>query len=217
MIDKKILSFLRALFLNNNRAWFEKNRLNFEEAKSLHIEFIENLLLSFSKVNPKLKGLAAKDCVFRIYRDVRFSKNKVPYKTNFGAGINPGGKKANVAGVYLHIEPGKSFIAGGKWQPDAEQLKAIRQEIDYNTAAFKKILSGKNFKKRFQTMEDIKLKTAPKNYPKDHAEIELLKYTSFIVSAPISDAQLRAPDLIKELTASYKVMLPFLDFLNQNQ
>lgn len=215
MIKASTISFLKALKENNDREWFDKNRERYEDAKDDHRLFIDEVIKDFSKVNPKLKGLTAKECVFRIYRDVRFSKNKDPYKTNMGAGINPGGKKMEMAGVYIHIEPGKSFIAGGRWMPDAPTIKAIRQEIDYNLPQFKKIIFDKNFVKQFGTLEDEKLKTAPKGYPKDHPEIELLKYTSYIVSRELDDKLIQSKDLIKELALAYKTMLPFLNFLNE--
>ncbi len=215
MIKASTISFLKALKKNNDREWFDKNRERYSMAKEDHHIFIEQLIKDFSKVNPMLKGLTAKDCVFRIYRDVRFSKNKDPYKTNMGAGINPGGKKMEMAGAYIHIEPGRSFIAGGRWMPDAPTIKAIRQEIDYNLPKFKKIISDKNFVKQFKKLEDEKLKTAPKGYPKDHPEIELLKYTSYIVSRELDDKLIQSKDLIKELTIAYKTMLPFLNFLNE--
>lgn len=215
MIKASTILFLKALKKNNDREWFDKNRARYDEAKEDHRLFIEAVIKDFSKVNPKLKGLTAKECVFRIYRDVRFSKNKDPYKTNMGAGINPGGKKMEMAGAYIHIEPGKSFIAGGRWMPDAPTIKAIRQEIDYNLPKFKKIIFDKNFIKQFKTLEEEKLKTAPKGYPKDHPEIELLKYTSYIVSRELDDKLILSKDLIKELTVAYKTMLPFLEFLNE--
>lgn len=215
MIKASTILFLKALKKNNDREWFDKNRARYDEAKEDHRLFIEAVIKDFSKVNPKLKGLTAKECVFRIYRDVRFSKNKDPYKTNMGAGINPGGKKMEMAGAYIHIEPGKSFIAGGRWMPDAPTIKAIRQEIDYNLPKFKKIIFDKNLIKQFKTLEEEKLKTAPKGYPKDHPEIELLKYTSYIVSRELDDKLILSKDLIKELTVAYKTMLPFLEFLNE--
>ncbi len=214
MVSALTLSFLKLLAKNNSREWFEKNRSKYDAAKAEHTLFIQNLIEALSKVDPKLKGLTPKDCVFRIYRDVRFSKNKDPYKTNLGAGINPGGKKVEIAGAYIHLEPGKSFIAGGRWMPDAPTLKRIRQEIDYNTASFKKIISNKDFVKQFNQLEGQKLKTVPKGYSRDHPEIEFLKHTSFIVSRELDDKLVTSPDFINELTIAYKAMQPFLRFLN---
>ncbi len=160
--------------------------------------------------------MKAKDCVFRIYKDVRFSKDKTPYKSNFGASINPGGKKSLVAGYYLHLEPGASFLAGGVYMPQPDMLNAIRQEIDYNTDAFLKILKSASFKKFFKGLdEDDKLKTAPKGFEKDHPHIELLKNKHFIVSYPLSDKQLGEKNADTTILAGFKAMQPFLEYLRE--
>jgi uncharacterized protein (TIGR02453 family) len=127
-----------------------------------------------------LKDVDASKAIFRINRDVRFSKNKAPYKTNFGASINPGGKKSMIAGYYVHIEPGKSFLAAGTYMPEAPYLSAIRQEIDYNLEEFKKIVGAKDFKKEFTSLsvEDA-LKTVPKGYDKENPALEFLKLKHF--------------------------------------
>mgnify|MGYP003596803109 CR=1 FL=1 len=216
MLQPATLSFIKDIKKNNNRQWFEKNKPRYESAKTDFEKFVEAILKQFVKINPKLKDLEAHKCTFRIYRDVRFSKNKDPYKSNMGAYINEGGKKIESAGVYIHIEPGgNSFMAGGRYTPDAPSLKAIRQEIEYNTGNFKKILNDKTFKQTFGTLEDIKLKTNPKGFDKDFADIELLKYTSFIVSKKLDDKTIASKTLINELTTAYKAMMPFIKFLNE--
>src|SRR5690606_2259197 len=134
------------------------------------------------------------DCIFRIYRDIRFSKDKTPYKTHFGAGINPGGRKSVIAGYYLHAEPGASFAAGGVWNPEPSVLQSIRQEIDYQPAPLIKILRSQGFRKYFSGLdEEGKLKAVPRGYDKTHPQIELLKHRHFIVSRPLSDALLTGP------------------------
>ncbi|HNR18637.1 MAG TPA: DUF2461 domain-containing protein [Bacteroidia bacterium] len=216
MLQPSTLSFIKDIKKNNNRDWFEKNKLRYENAKTDFESFVAGILNQFVKINPKLKGLEARKCTFRIYRDVRFSKNKDPYKTNMGASINEGGKKMEMAGVYVHIEPGgNSFIAGGRYMPMPPELKAIRQEIQYNTKAFKKIISEKNFKKYFGGLEEIKLKTNPKGFDKDFADIELLKYTSYIATRKLDDKTIASKNFVKELTASYKAMMPLIKFLNE--
>lgn len=216
MLQKSTLDFLKSLKKNNNRDWFEKNRSKYEAAKADFENFIVALNGALSKINPKLKGLDVKKNIFRIYRDIRFSKNKVPYKTNMGAYINEGGKKMETAGIYFHAEPGNgSFIAGGRYVPDAATLKAIRQEIEYNTSVFKKIINDKNFKKHFGKLEDMKLKTTPKGIDKNHPEVELLKYTSYIVSKKIDDKTLTTKNLIKQSTEAYKAIMPLIKFLNE--
>jgi uncharacterized protein (TIGR02453 family) len=217
MLQKSTLLFLRALAVNNNREWFATNKSRYEQASVDFEHFVAELLSSFAKLNHVLKDLTPKDCIFRIYRDIRFSLDKTPYKTNFGAGINQGGKKVQLAGAYIHIEPGnRSFLAGGRWMPEKNDLKKIRQEIDYQTDEFLSIINHKEFKKRFGTLEDYKLKKAPKDYDSSHPHIEWLKYTSYIVSMPVADEVLCSEKAIKVLTDAYKSMIPFLNFLNRS-
>ena len=215
MLQKTTLDFLKLLKKNNDRNWFEKNRGKYEIAREDFTVFVNKLIAELGKQDPSLKGITAKDCMFRIYRDVRFSKNKDPYKTNFSAVVCEGGRKSDKACFYIQVEPGATFIAGGRWMPQPDHLKDIRQEIFYNTKGFKKIISDKTFKKLFKTLSDVKLKTAPKGFDKEFADIELLKYTSFIVETPVSDKQLLDKSLIKQCSIVHKAMLPFLKFLNE--
>src|SRR5215213_6455074 len=147
MIQKSTFQFLKDLKKNNNRPWFDKNKPRYEEAKKNIESLVEMFLAKFSAADKRLAKLSGKECVFRIYRDIRFSADKTPYKTHLGAGISPNGKKANEPGYYLHIEPGKAFLAGGIWMPPTDQLKMIRQEIVYNGKKIKKIISDKTFTK----------------------------------------------------------------------
>jgi len=214
MINPHTINFLKSLQKNNNRDWFAKNKQSYSDAKADFDAFVDKLISRFATVDKSLQGLKAADCVFRIYRDVRFSKNKAPYKTNLGAAIGPGGRKSPEAGFYIQIEPGNSFVAGGCWMPDAPALKKIRQEIDYNLGDFESIVNNRSFKKLFGELSDCKLKTTPKGYPADHPGINYLKQTSFIVEMPLDDKELTRSTLIKTVFASYKMMIPFLRFLN---
>lgn len=146
-IQPKTFAFLKALKKNNNRDWFNDHKSEYENAKDNVLGFIQELVVAFSTFDSSLRGLEAKDCLFRIYRDTRFSKDKTPYKTNLGASINAGGKKSMGPGYYVHLEPGGSFIAGGIWMPPADEVKKIRQEIDYNGKDLKKILTNLRSKK----------------------------------------------------------------------
>ncbi len=217
MIQKSTLDFLKNLKKNNEREWFDSNKDKYLAAKSNVDSFVEDVIKSFTSFDKSLAGLKAKDCVFRIYRDVRFSKDKSPYKTNMGAGINRGGKKMEIAGYYLHIEPGKTMIAGGRWMPSGDHLKKIRQEIDYNGKQLHKILSDKNFKKLFgglDNSDEYKLVRPPKGYDKDHKDVELLKLNSYLVWHEFSDKDVLSKNFLKNLTATAKAMKPLLDFLN---
>ncbi len=213
-IQPKTFAFLKALKKNNNRDWFNEHKSEYENAKDNVLGFIQELVVAFSTFDSSLRGLEAKDCLFRIYRDTRFSKDKTPYKTNLGASINAGGKKSMGPGYYVHLEPGGSFIAGGIWMPPADEVKKIRQEIDYNGKDLKKILTKPSFKKAFGGLSrEHALKTAPKGYPKDHPDIELLKLNSFIVWKNVSDKDILEPKSIKSLTTLGKEMKPLMDFL----
>jgi len=215
MLQQSTLDFLKALKKNNNREWFEKNRTKYESAKDDYNDFVAALIPELAKVNPALAGLEVKDCVFRIYRDVRFSKNKVPYKTNMGAYFAQGGKKSVRAGFYIQVEPGACFMAGGCWMPQAPELKAIRQEIDYNLTDLNKILSAKTFKSQFKGLSDFKLKTTPKGYTADNPGIDFIRQTSFIVETGIDDRACTQKDFVKKCVAVYKTMYPYLQFLNR--
>lgn len=213
-IQPKTFAFLKALKKNNNRDWFNDHKSEYENAKDNVLGFIQELVVAFSTFDSSLRGLEAKDCLFRIYRDTRFSKDKTPYKTNLGASINAGGKKSMGPGYYVHLEPGGSFIAGGIWMPPADEVKKIRQEIDYNGKDLKKVLTKPSFKKAFGGLSrEHALKTAPKGYPKDHPDIELLKLNSFIVWKNVTDKDILGPKSIKTLTTLGKEMKPLMDFL----
>lgn len=207
-------SFLKSLKKNNEREWFNAHRDAYEAAKDNVLAYIQEIIGAFSVFDPSLRGLEARQCVFRIFRDTRFSKNKTPYKTNMGASINAGGKKAIGPGYYIHLEPGGCFIAGGIWMPPAEELRKIRQEIDYNGKDLKKILAKPSFKKTFgELSREHALKTAPKGYPKDHPDIELLKLNSFIVWKNVPDKEVLGPKSVRTLAGYGKEMKPLLDFL----
>lgn len=210
-----ILKFLRGLAKNNNRDWFEKNKGKYLEAKQGFEDLVGAVLKELLKFEEGFAGLDPKKLPFRIYRDVRFSKDKRPYKTNMGAGFSPNGRLVQEPGYYLHIEPGnKSFLAGGIYMPDAENLAKIRQEIDYNPEGLRKIMKRKKFSDLFGDFDDFdKLKTAPKGYPKDHPDIEWLKLKSFIVEMPFTDKQVADKKFVAMVAAGCKAIKPLNDYL----
>lgn len=212
-----ILRFLQTISKNNNREWFEKNKTNYLKAKEHFDEFLAKLLEALIKVEEGLAGLNPRKLAFRIYRDVRFSKDKRPYKINMGAGFSPGGKMIQEPGYYIHIQPGnKSFLAAGLYMPDAGNLAKIRQEIDYNADRLLKILRDKKFKKAFSDLDDFdKLKTSPKGYAKDHPQLDLLKHKSFIVSHPFTDKEVKDKKFLKKVVEAAKTVKPLNDFLKE--
>ncbi|MEY4929428.1 MAG: hypothetical protein RI909_152 [Bacteroidota bacterium] len=209
-----VIRFLKAVSKNNNREWFEKNKSKYLEAKLNFEDFLEAFHRELLTFDESLAGLNPRKLGFRIYRDVRFSKDKRPYKVNMGAGFSEHGKMEQEPGYYVHIEPGKSFLAGGLYMPEPENLAKIRQEIDYNTDVFLKILNDKKFKKLFPALGDFdKLKTAPKGYPKDHPHIDLLKHKSYIVSHSFTDAEVLDKKFAKKAAEVAKTLKPLNDFL----
>jgi len=211
-----IFKFLKGLSRNNNREWFEKNKPIYLQAKSSFEDFLETLHKELVKMDESLAGLNPRKMGFRIYRDVRFSKDKRPYKTNMGAGFSPNGKMEQEPGYYIHIEPGKSFMAGGMYMPNAENLAKIRQEIDYNALKLLKILNGKEFKKYFDGLSDWdRVKTTPKGYSKDHPHIDLLRNKSFTISHAFTDAEVMGKDFVKKAALTCKSIKQLNDYLNE--
>lgn len=211
-----ILKFLKAIKKNNTREWFEQNKPVYLKAKGQFEDFLEALHTELVSIDESLAGLNPRKLGFRIYRDVRFSKDKVPYKINMGAGFSPGGKMIQEPGYYIHIEPGNSFVAGGFYMPDATNLSRIRQEIDYNTPSFLNVLNDRKFKKYFSGLDDFdKVKTAPKGYPKDHPYLDFLRNKSFIVSHYFTDTQVRDKKFVKQVAEVCKAIKPLNDFLTE--
>jgi uncharacterized protein (TIGR02453 family) len=219
MLPRSTLQFLKDLSKNNNREWFEANRNRYESARQDFIGLADAIIKSFCKKDSDFTQLEGKKCLFRINRDIRFSKDKSPYKTNFGASFERGGRISPWAAYYLHIEPGnKSFIAGGVWQPEADRMKKIRQEIDYNWDDFKKIIRSKKFIARFKDLEKTKetsLSREPKGYGKDNPAIDYLKLKSWVVSAPLKDTEITDPELLRKVIDGFATMQPMIAFLNE--
>lgn len=216
MLQQNTLTFLSNLKKNNHKDWFEKNRNHYEDAKNNFLAFVTEVIALVEKIDPSIVGLEAKKCVFRINRDVRFSKDKSPYKTNMGASISKGGKKIQCAGYYFHLEPNNTFIAGGLWMPPAEQLQKLRQEIDYNFDEFKKIITNKKFVATFKKLDESeKLSRPPKGYNDNNSAIEFLKLKSFIVSTPVSNEDILNKNFSKKLTTHFETIKPLINFINR--
>lgn len=210
---KLMFDFLRQLAENNNRDWFALHQEQYQQAKGA-AEILTGLCISALSEKYPLGDLSTKQCMFRIFRDVRFSKNKDPYKKNFSALIAPGGRKSgSVFSWYLHLEPGNSFMASGVYEPSPEQLARIRQEIEYNAAEFRGIIS--EMKGNFGALQGNQLKTAPKGYPKDHPEIVFLRHTQWYFIKSYSDSEISSPDFPQRFSDDALNMLPFLNFLDR--
>ncbi len=219
MIQAQTLQFLSTLKENNNKPWFDANRKTYETAKKNFAEVVQELIKGIEKFDKSIEEaqLEVKNCTFRINRDVRFSKNKDPYKTNFGASFSKGGKKAHSAGYYLHIDPTQCFLAGGIWMPEPDDLKKIRIEIDYNFDEFTNILNAGSFKNSFPNGLDREAATVrpPKGYDDANPAIEFIKLKSFTVSSVIDANEILKPNFAKTVLEGFKAMQPYIAFLNR--
>jgi uncharacterized protein (TIGR02453 family) len=219
LVSPSTLSFLRSLKKNNNKPWFEKNRDKYISAKNEFGQFVEGLLKKMILFEEEVKDLEAKNCTFRINRDIRFSKNKTPYKVSLSASFSRGGKKSIFADYYFHLQPGEhSYSGGGLWMPEPADLKKLQQEIDYCFPEFEKILGAPAFKKQFGTLyKDAgqMLVNVPKGYEKDNPAADFLKMKSFVAIKNIPDADLPGPGLTGEVIRSFRALMPLVKFMNQ--
>lgn len=218
MLQPSTLTYIKNLAKNNNKQWFDANRNQFEDAKNDFEKLVEKIIQTFGEIDTDTAPLKAKDCTFRQYRDVRFSKDKTPYKVNMGASFDRGGKKSGFAGYYLHLEPGnKSMIGGGLWMPEATSLKKVRQEIDYCYDEFSKIINNPAFKKPYGDLEkgEYSLSREPKGYEKENPAIEYLKLKSFVAIRLVTDEEVVSEKYFKEIIAGFTAIMPLIKFINR--
>ncbi|MBZ0288276.1 MAG: DUF2461 domain-containing protein [Anaerolineae bacterium] len=202
------LTFLEDLRFNNNREWFTANRKRYDEARAAFEALVADVMAQFAPLE-NLGKTAVKDTIYRINRDVRFTKDKSPYKTNFGALIGNGGRKSTGRTYYINIEPGESFIAGGVYDPEPEDLKRIRAAIAEKPDRLQKIIGNKDFVRTFGELRGDALKTAPKGYASDHPAIDLLKRKQFLALHLLSDDDVLKDDLAAHIIEVCKVLKPF--------
>jgi uncharacterized protein (TIGR02453 family) len=216
-VKSSTFKFLKDLKKNNNKTWFEKNKSGYLDAKDDAGHFVAQLIQGLGKIDADIAPLQVKDSIYRIYRDVRFSGDKTPYKTHMGAFLNKGGKKVPTAGYYFHAQPGRSMAGGGLWMPMPAELSKVRQEIDYNFAEWTKILGDRKFKKYFPEgldQEEI-LSRPPKGYDAENPAIGFLKLKGFVVTRSLTDSQMTSPSILKEVLNTFASMKAFVYFLNR--
>jgi len=215
-INKSTIQFLKNLRRNNNREWFHDNKVKYQIALENFTEVTQLLINGIAKFDPSMESVEAKKCLFRIYRDVRFSKDKTPYKTHFVAKMTPLGRKGlAIAGYYFYLSPqNKSQFMAGLYGPPTDKLNKLRQEIDYNGIELHKITDKASFKKDFNLYTDHSLVRIPKGYDKDHKDANWLKMKSFIFMNKISDQAVQEKSLIRTALSKYKKLYPFIKFLN---
>lgn len=212
---KSALDFISELAKNNNRDWFNAHKQAYLDALEIFRGFAGELLTGIVTFDPSLGNLVPGETIFRIYRDVRFSKDKLPYKTHFGCWMSKGGRKSTDAGYYFHLEPGKSFMAAGVWMPPREQLNLIRQEIQFNPETYLKLINDPKITERYERGgKEDKLKKGPAGFPKDSPYMEELKYKHFIWSRNYSDPDLRQPGFSGIVVEDYRGLFPLVRYLN---
>lgn len=217
MISNNIFGFLNELKNNNDRNWFSANKQWYLEARSEFEKFISQLIEQIAIFDPPILRLDAKKCIFRIYKDIRFSKDKKPYKVNFGAHlIDTHERPHNRAGYYVHVEPGSCFLAGGAYMPPTSWLNAIRESINAHGEQLVKILESPDFKKYFNGIEGEQLKTKPRDYSIDHPYIDLLRFKNYTVLHNVSDKKVMSENFLSYAVDVFKMLKPFDDFLNQS-
>jgi uncharacterized protein (TIGR02453 family) len=212
---KEYFEFLKELRENNNREWFKKNKVRYEVLHKEYINVVQQLIGKIAAFDAEIAGLDAKSCIYRIYRDIRFSQDKTPYKTHFGAYMTGfGGRTSPYGGYYLHIEPDNSFVSGGVWCPSPAMLKKLRHDIYDNMEEFVAILENKKFKKVYGELEGEVLKRMPDGFPKDSPYENILRHKYFVVSSAKSDEFFYSEDWLGKVTEDFEALHPFNRFLN---
>ena len=209
----RLFDFLNRLAMNNNREWFHQNKGEFDELRALWINDIQRLISLMSEYDDTLNGVDAKDCVYRIYRDIRFSPNKLPYKTYFSAVIAQGGRKTLKGCCYLHVQPGESGLHGGIWCPEMPLLTRLRHEVEDNIDEFMAIINDAEFRERYRLVGDS-LKAMPKGFDKNSPYGEYIKKKEYLVSMPVRDDYFLDENWVERVANDFKFIKPFNDFLN---
>jgi uncharacterized protein (TIGR02453 family) len=214
-VNKETLNFLSTLEINNNREWFNENKHLYLEAKANVENVVNEIISEVAEFDQSVERLEAKNCIFRIYKDTRFSKDKTPYKNNLGASlVEKGPKTLNYAGYYIHLEPGKSFLAGGVYMTEPKNLRAIRTAISSESETFLKILNKKSFKDILE-LQGTKLVKVPQGFEKEDPMGDYLKFKQFTVFHPLSDADVLDQDFVMNTVKVLKEIYPFNRFLNE--
>lgn len=215
-MKKSTFDFLRELADNNNREWFAKNKHLYEEAKIDLFALITPLIKELSSIDPQFSAdTEPKKCLLRIYRDIRFSPNKAPYKKNYGIAFDVKGYGPTTPSYYLHLEPGNCFFGAGFWMPESKVVKSIREEIDYSADEFLEVVNDKEYKALFSLSREDSLKKAPKGYEVDHPMIDYLKLKSFISIYPLKEEDFYQKDIVEKLIKAFHTIQPFILFLRK--
>lgn len=213
-ISKDNFDFLKKLKKNNDREWFTKNKGKYLVQHQNLIEFAD-AVLEETKKHDNIETPTGKKTLLRIYRDVRFSKNKSPYKTHWAGSLKRATKNLR-GGYYFHIEEGNSFVGGGFWAPNKDDLLRFREDIASDAKPLRKIINSKSFKDTFGTIDGEQLKTCPKGFDKEHPDVDLLRYKQYIISKQFTDEEVLSPDFAKQVSDTFKKMRPFFDYMSES-
>ncbi|MBR1711903.1 MAG: DUF2461 domain-containing protein [Alloprevotella sp.] len=211
---QQIFDFLAALAANNNRPWFQAHRADYDAANAQFLAAVQDIIRRIAAFDPTVGNIEARSTVFRIYRDVRFSQDKSPYKRHFGAYINPHGTKSMHGGYYLHLQPGGSFVAGGCWWFDPKVLREVRESIVLRLPEFQNIVEAPAFKKAFPAIGENPLKTLPKGFHKDFPHPEYLRPRNYVVWHNLPDTAFTRTGWERTVVRYFRLMQPFMDFIN---
>lgn len=210
---KDLYEYLKRLQINNNRDWFQENKAEYDELRAMWVSDVARLIEKMSLYDDTLRGLQAKDCVYRIYRDVRFRNDKTPYKPYFSAVICAGGRKCRQSAYYLHMQPGDSGLHGGIWCPEPKLLNALRHSVDDNIEEFLSIINNKEFKSRYKVIGDS-LKTMPKEWPREHPSAQYIRMKEYLLEHNCDDEYFTNGDWVERVATDFKFMQPFHKFMN---
>jgi uncharacterized protein (TIGR02453 family) len=213
-ISKDNFNFLKQLKKNNNRDWFNAHKDEYLKQHGNMIDFADSVLLEMNK-HDNIETPTGKKSLYRIYRDVRFSKNKSPYKTHWAGGLKRATNQLR-GGYYFHIEEGNSMVGGGFWSPNKDDLQRIREDIANDDSELRKIINSKSFKTTFGTLDGEQLKTSPKGFDKEHPAIDLLRYKQFIISKKFSDEEVLSPNFHKTVVGTFNEMRPFFNYMSES-
>ena len=213
-IWKEHFDFLNKLKKNNNRDWFNENKDIYLNHHQNTIDFADQVLIELSK-HDNIETPTGKKSLYRIYRDVRFKKDKTPYKTYWSGGFKRATKELR-GGYYFHIQQGKSMVGGGFWAPDKEDLLRIREDIAFDAQPLRKIINSKSFKDTFGTLHGEQLKTCPKGFDKEHPDVDLLRYKQFTVFKKFTDEEVLSPNFAYQVSDTFKKMRPFFDYMSES-
>ncbi len=213
-MNQEILTFLKELAANNNRPWFQENKPRYEVLHQAFVDEVQMLINRISLFDPEIVGVEAKSCLFRIYRDIRFSPDKTPYKRHFSAYIARGGRSSERGGYYFHLEPDNCHLAGGIWCPNPKLLKMLRKDIYDHIEEFAAILENPDFKATYPSLDGEILKRMPVGFPADTPHGEILRHKDFCVSATLPDAFFCTGDWLEQTVQLLEKLQPFNRFLN---